>query len=196
MNHSFCLRFFLLSSKLTLLYSIEDMDNMTEDIQDLDSPNIGPPPVAHFDVDESPFSDLRSEDPEITKYDVSEDSKNPSSQSLGALGDHQERTIKSPTPFEIPMPPVISGSKRKFSATDDEEKFSSKNITIDDDFEFVRSVKGPQKTKSSTTFEASDNSHGAAGSSKAQKKKPNLPNRKVLEPSESQLYLLNARIRC
>jgi len=172
-------------SKLTLMYSIEDMENITEDMHDPDSPNIGPPPVAHFDIDESPISDPRSSDPEITKYTRTENLGRPRNRSLEAFDDHEARTIKPAPPFAIAMPPVISGSKRKFSATDEEENFLSENITVDDDFEFSRSVPGPQKPKSSTANDVSNSSHGAAGTGKAPKKKPNFPKRKVLEPSES-----------
>ncbi|CRG85585.1 Shugoshin [Talaromyces islandicus] len=172
---------------------IEDMENMTEDMQDIDSPNIGPPPVAHFDVDESPFSEPTSDDSEITKYKPSQDTENLSSQPLGALDVHQERTIKPATPVEITMPPVISGSKRKFSATDDEESFSARKITMDDDFEFARSVTDPQKQISSTTFKASNNMHNTAGSDKVQKKKPNPPNRKVLEPKSTNMIASSPR---
>jgi hypothetical protein len=167
------------------MYSIDDMENIMEDMQDPDSPNIGPPPVAHFDIDESPLSEPRSSDPEITEYTRTENLGRPSKRSLEAFDDHEERTIKPAPPFEISMPPVISGSKRKFSATDEEESFLSGNITVDDGFEFSRSVPGPQKPKSSTAFEVSNTSHGAAGTGKVPKKKPNVPKRKVLEPSES-----------
>lgn len=160
------------------------MENITEDMQDLDSPTIGPPPVAHFDVNGSPFSEPRLSDPEITRYTDTENLGRPNNQSLEAFDDQQEQTTKPAQPFEIPVAPVISGSKRKFSATDEEENFLSGNVTVDDDFEFTRSVPGPQKPKSSTTLEVSNNSQSAGGSGKGQKKKPTLPKRKVLEPSE------------
>jgi hypothetical protein len=156
--------------------------------QDLDSPTIGSPPVAHFDVDQSPLS-LKHGDFNLPKKDVgspdledSPHSNNSFSHSPENINEDVLAQEQSPSPSKSVPLPVLSGSKRKFSATEDEITFSPPSAntgsTIDDDFQFTRTVDISRARRPTVAVEVV-----SEPTEKKQQKKGNLAKRRVLEPS-------------
>ncbi|KAI7977275.1 hypothetical protein EIK77_004691 [Talaromyces pinophilus] len=115
--------------------------------QDIDSPSIGSPPVAHFDINQSPLARRRHDDfldtDEAILPDAEEDDPDPA-ESASNVNEELPAQEQPVSPAKSASPPVLSGSKRKFSATEDEFTFSplpvTNTSTIDDDFQFTRAV--------------------------------------------------------
>ncbi|KAH8693098.1 hypothetical protein BGW36DRAFT_362634 [Talaromyces proteolyticus] len=187
---------FFLNVGANCLYSHEDMPDITT-IQDPDSPNIGTPPIAHFDVDQSPGSEARVSDPDMARYNISEYIENlerPPTRSPAILNNPQEQessAINTAKRIEIAVPSVISGAKRKFSATDEEDNSLVGNAAPEDDFQFTRSVNNSQKSSQSTISEVSK----GLNTSKSQQKRSSLSKRKVLEPKSTNMIASSPRRR-
>ncbi|KUL86519.1 hypothetical protein ZTR_04187 [Talaromyces verruculosus] len=115
--------------------------------QDIDSPSIGSPPVAHFNINQSPLARRRQDDfidtDEAILPDAEEDDPDPA-ESASNVNEELPAQEQPVSPAKSASPPVLSGSKRKFSATEGEYTFSPLPITststIDDDFQFTRAV--------------------------------------------------------
>ncbi|EEA20803.1 hypothetical protein TMatcc_000792 [Talaromyces marneffei ATCC 18224] len=114
--------------------------------QDIDSPSIGSPPVAHFDMNQSPLVRRRHDDfldiDDVILPDAEYDGHSPEE---SASNMNEELPVEETvSPAKSASPPALSGSKRKFSSTEDEITFSPLPVTatskIDDDFQFTRAV--------------------------------------------------------
>jgi hypothetical protein len=157
----------------------------------LDSPNIGPPPVAHFDVEASFSPNLETEYFEFTKLENLEREKDdiPSSpqtrtmpKSAGSLSRDKALTVDEPV-AELTELPLKSGSKRKFSSRDEDDRFPPDLNVVACDFQFEcpasvsREVrKGIVATTSDTPREYGRNDGGGL-------KTIRISKRKVLEAS-------------
>lgn len=89
------------------------------------------------------------------------------------------------SPSKSASPPVLSGSKRKFSATEDEITFSplpvTNTSTIDDDFQFTRAVNISRTDRPNVAVEIVNEPVGQA--KKQPPTKGPAAKRRVLEPS-------------
>lgn len=112
--------------------------------QDIDSPSIGSPPVAHFDISQSPLSRRRHDKIFDTDEAVLADAEDGLSPEEYAGNVNEEMPTAEQTVSPSASPSVLYGLKRKFSATEDEITFSPLPVTntgtIDDDFQFTRAV--------------------------------------------------------
>lgn len=160
-----------------------------------DSPKIGSPPIAHLDVDQSLSPESLTGDPELTRPESvdNEEPDSPLSARLDAKSTGKESSFLTEVSqakhagasnSEIAKPVVKSGSKRKFSARDDDDKFLSNMNIIDDDFQFNRAINISQGTPSQTgphnpveSFDSNQNSPAKP------LKNARTSRRKVLEPS-------------
>jgi hypothetical protein len=124
-----------------------------------------------LDTDEAILPDDNEED----------DSHSPA----GSASNVNEESSKQPvTPSKSASPPVLSGSKRKFSAMEDEITFSPLPImntnTVDDDFQFTRAV--DLRTDRPKVAVEIVNEHVIPAKKQLSKKGPGAK-RRVLEPS-------------
>ncbi|EED20320.1 shugoshin family protein [Talaromyces stipitatus ATCC 10500] len=163
--------------------------------QDIDSPSIGSPPVAHFDIHQSPLSrrhhdfldtaDALSSDAE----DIAHSDRQSPEKSLNNTNDGLPILEQSVSPSKSASPPTLSGSKRKFSAAEEELTFSPLPVTntgsIDDDFQFTRAV-GSSRTH--TQNMAVEVMNGPVSQAKQQPpKKAAASKRRALEPKTTNM---------
>lgn len=145
--------------------------------------------MAHFDMNQSPLSRARHRNFLDTAETIS-----PNAGDIAHSDGHTPEDSLSNRNEELPIPeqPVspstsvaLSGSKRKFSATEEELTFSSPPVTntnaVDDDFQFTRAV-DLSRTHSLTTAVENGN-EPVAQAKKQPPKKGAVAKRRALEPS-------------
>ncbi|KAL2000760.1 hypothetical protein VTN02DRAFT_2662 [Thermoascus thermophilus] len=175
----------------------QDLLDATPDIPD--SPEIGPPPIAHLDAEESLGPDMLSEplgmdkpvDTGIEPNDAPtapnlETRKKRKGRSLASDAKPTEMSIKHFSSANELKSTLKQGSKRKFSPKDEDDGFQSSRNGIDDDFRFIRPVHTPKESveQHALTSEDPPSNIGKAGL-KWEFKNQAPPRRKVLEPKST-----------
>jgi hypothetical protein len=154
----------------------------------LDSPNIGPPPVAHFDVEGSLSPNPLVEDFEFTKIKNEKDvarlslDTDMTSKDAGNLWQDTAPAIGKPA-AELAGRPIKSGSKRKFSSRDENDRFPSGLNVIVDDFQLSCSVNVSHEEQRRIVAPDSDLPCEYKRSAGGGPKHSRISKRKVLEPS-------------
>jgi hypothetical protein len=173
----------------------EELDEIVV-TSDLDSPTIGPPPVAHLEVDQSPSPKLN-----VATFDFTDlDDIQHGDDGLTVISNQNLREMsfagKAPQSLQNQNPvrsggvldskPMVAairpGSKRKFSATEASEDFSSKSKQIDDDFEFNRPI-GMERASQFSKKDPNQPLEADQGLKKVSRK-AGTSKRKALEPSK------------
>lgn len=137
-------------------------------------------------MNQSPLSRRRHDDfldtDEAILPDAEDDNHSPA-RSASNVNEELPSTKQPVTPSKSASPPVLSGSKRKFSATEDEITFSPLPITNTntvDDFQFTRAV--DLRTDRPKVAVEIVNEHVVPAKKQPSKKGP-AAKRRVLEPS-------------
>ena len=148
----------------------------------LESPKIGTPPIAHFDVEGSPSpnsptdrfqftkrGNVKTEKDAILELQKPENRLNKADDPVAEVA---TSTISEPA-IEPAKRAAKSGSKRKFSSRDDDDRFLSDRNVFDSDFEFSR--------PGQTTLDAQNKGLALGGGLAS--KGTRIAKCKVLEPS-------------
>lgn len=163
---------------------------------DFDSPTIGPPPVAHLEVDQSPDPKSNVEVLDFTRLDGMQHGDDEptitSNQNLHEMSfaGKAPQSLQNQSPVRSggvleskPMKAAIRpASKRKFSATETDDDFSSKANLIDDGFQFSRPTGIERATEVSKN--GSNQPIDAGQVVKKGLRKVGTSKRKALEPSK------------
>ncbi|KAL1967494.1 hypothetical protein VTN77DRAFT_3009 [Rasamsonia byssochlamydoides] len=188
---------------------VEDISNTTPDL--FDSPKIGPPPIAHLDADQSLSPESLTGDPEFSRPKSMDDEEHRSplasrfeTKSTGKENSplkevSQTKSKRGASNSEVTKPIVKSGSKRKFSASDDEDedRFLSNTNLIDDDFQFSRAINISQGAHSQTgTHNPEEPFKSNQNSLEKQLKNARTSRRKVLEPKSTNMRPMSPRKQC
>ncbi|KAL2011836.1 hypothetical protein VTN00DRAFT_4554 [Thermoascus crustaceus] len=182
----------------------QDLTDATSDIPD--SPEIGPPPIAHLDVEESLGPDLLSEPFELEKpveTDIEpndaptppnlETRKKRKGRSLASDTRPTEMTIEHFSSANEPKNILKQGSKRKFSHKDEDDEFQSSRNGIDDDFRFIRRVHESKELLEHVPTSEDSPSNIRQADLKREFKNQAPPRRKVLEPKSTNINPVSPR---
>ncbi len=141
------------------MYSAEDLlDMITEPVNVTDSPDLGPPPVAHFEEgDPIKFGNNQGLSSKKTGGEVTDGNNPPLPANLETRRKRRESShhLETSRPvtvdtLSITGQPLKSGAKRKLNARDDEDPVEK--ISEKDDFRFNRRSAG--STTSENSLEA------------------------------------------
>jgi hypothetical protein len=159
------------------------------------SPELGPPPVAHLDPEDSPVREEWTEPFEYAKQNSTESrndykgslySQEPRKRGRPRLVPAPIKTDKdnaaSSVPLEESKSNLKSGHKRKFDAGEEDESYFIHASEMEDDFKFSRTNHTSDKVLGGATTESLQSD---AGQTDTQELKSKVRiRRKVLEPSK------------
>ncbi|OXV08782.1 hypothetical protein Egran_03456, partial [Elaphomyces granulatus] len=168
---------------------LEDLANGASEY--LESPKIGTPPIAHFDVEGSPSPRSPTGRFEFTKglnlKDATMGLLNPENglnEADDFVAEVATSAISQPA-IEPTRRAAKSGSKRKFSSRDEDDRFLSDRNVIDNDFEFSRPLQ--------TTLDAQKKGLALGGGLAS--KSARITKCKVLEPKSTNMQPVSPRKR-